>query len=89
MYLLNDKHSKFEYVIYVRCGNARPYLCGKIYSSYMDVCRELESIAKRNDRYHRVYYIDDDFFENQYDKGEGTYYTILRRTVLDWEEFKK
>lgn len=85
MYYLNDKHPKFEYVLYVRQGNAIPFLSGKIYSSYYEICRELKDIAKRHDRYNQKYYIDEEFFDNEYKRGEGTYYKILCRKVNDWK----
>lgn len=90
MYLLNDKHSKYEYVIYVRCGTAIPYLNGKIFTSYNDVCNYLEEIAKRHQRYNRIFYIDNKFYKNECERDERCiYYKILRRPVSDWEEIEK
>jgi hypothetical protein len=88
LYYLNDKHPKYEYVLYIRHGKAEPFL-GKVFVSYYDIKKELEEIAKRHDRFNQVYFIDEDFFENQYSKGEGTYYKILMREVKDWRTFKK
>jgi hypothetical protein len=88
LYYLNDKHSKYEYVLYIRHGKAEPFL-GRIFTSYYDIKRELEEIARRHDRFNQVYFIDEDFFKNQYSKGEGTYYKILMREVKDWKTFKK
>lgn len=86
MYYLNDKHSRYEYILYVRHGKAQPYLSGKIYTSYYEIKKDLEETAKRNDRYGRIYYIDEEFFDNEYEKGKGTYYKILCREVNDWKE---
>ena len=41
MYLLNDKHSKYEYIIYVRCGTAIPYLNGKISGKKRDMMKKV------------------------------------------------
>lgn len=90
MYYLNDKHPKYEYDIYIKNGEGIPYINGKIFTSYKDVCNYLEEIAKRHIRYNRVFYIDDDFFDNKYKKDiKGTYYKILKRPVSDWEDIKK
>lgn len=87
MYLLNDKHSKYEYIIYTRVKGAMPYLKGKAKQSYYEICKDLEDIAKRHDRYNMTYYIDNDFFKNEYDKSNADfYYKILKREVNDWEE---
>ncbi len=86
MYYLNDQHPKYQYTIYTRHGNALPFLSGK-FDSLRLVKMQLEYLAKDNDRYHRRYYIDEEFFDNEYKKGEGTYYKILMRKVNDWEEY--
>lgn len=87
MYYLNDKHSQYEYTIYVRYGTALPYMIGRTFTNYWDTCRYLMDIAKRHQRFGHICYIDDDFFYNEYERDlKGTYYKILRRPVSDWEE---
>jgi hypothetical protein len=87
MYYLNDKHSEYEYVVYKRVGSARPYLA-RTFDSFDDVLRNVQEIEKRHNHYRQVFYIDNDFYENQYNQNlNGTYYKFLRRPVFDWEEF--
>lgn len=86
MYYLNDKHTEYEYTIYIRHGTGLPYL-GRTFTNYYDACRFLKEKAKRHEHYNQIYYIDDEFFENQYERNyQGTYYKILRRKLSDWEE---
>lgn len=90
MYYLNDEHSEYEYTVYIRHGTGQPFLCGRIFTSYWNVCNYLRDIAKNHDKYHRIYYIDDPFFNNEYEKNfEGSYYKILRRPVSDWKEIRQ
>lgn len=89
MYYLNDKHPKYEFTIYIRQGTAIPYLINT-YNSYYDAKRFLEEKAKRHQHYNQIFYIDEDFFENEYTNNyQGTYYKILKRPVADWEEIEK
>lgn len=88
MYYLNDKHSQYEYVLYVRVGQAKPYLA-RTFDSIDDVLRHTKQIEKRHNHYRQIFYIDNDFYENQYNQNlNGTYYKYLRRPVFDWEEFE-
>lgn len=90
MYYLNDKHPKYEYAIYIRHGTGLPFIVERPRSNYWDIVRELQEDAKKHERYHRVYFIDDKFFYNHYDKDmKGTYYKILRRPIADWEELEE
>ncbi len=87
MYLLNDKHSKYEYTLYTRVGSAAPYLTHTYYS-LDDIIRKSKEIEKRHNHYRQVFYIDNDFYENHYSENmNGVYYKFLRRPVYDWEEF--
>ena len=90
MYFLNDKHPKYEYALYVRVGNALPYI-SNTYNSFDDVCRQIKEIEKRHNHYRQFFYIDNDFYNNKYNLAtisiKGIYYKILRRPVYDWEEF--
>lgn len=89
MYYLNDKHPKYEYIIYTRIGTGMPFL-GKIFGSYTDACRYLKELAKRHEHFNQIFYIDDPFYKNEYQYNtKGFYYKILRRNVSDWKEFKE
>lgn len=68
MYFLNDQHSKYQYAIYCRVNGATPYI-KQVLDSIDDVFRFFEEVTKRHNRYHQVYYVDNDFFKNQYPLG--------------------
>ena len=89
MYYLNDKHPKYEYCLYVRVGQALPYIANK-FSDISDVYRFITQIEKRHNHYRQIFYIDNDFYQNKYSlEAGGTYYKFLRRPVFDWEEFSE
>ncbi len=89
MYFLNDKHPKYEYTLYVRVGQAKPYLM-RTFDSIEDVIRHTEALEKRHNHYRQIFYIDNDFYKNRYNENlNGTYYKYLRRPVFDWEEFNE
>ncbi len=84
MYYLNDKHSKYEYALYCRVGNACPYIA-RTFNSIDDVYRFVNDIEKRHNHYRQIFYIDNDFYNNKYNLNcNCTYYKILRRPVSDW-----
>lgn len=86
MYYLNDKHSKYEYAVYCRVGQALPYI-QKILNSIEDVYRYVNELEKRHNHYRQFFYIDNDFYDNHYSLNNGgTYYKILRRPVSDWDD---
>lgn len=87
MYYLNDEHPEYEYALYCRVGSATPYIVRK-FESMEDICRFIQDLEKRNNRYHRIFYIDNDFYNNYYNINEnGIYYKFLRRKLEDWQEF--
>lgn len=91
MYYLNDKHSQYQYIIYCKQNiQAFPYLIPREFESLKEVKIFLkENIEKRYDRCGFVYYIDNDFYNNNYPKNiNGAYYKVLRRKVNDWKEFE-
>lgn len=88
MYYLNDKHPKFEYCVYVRVGNACPYIMPRKFEDMQQVYRFISETEKNNNRYNRIFYIDNSFYKNNYSRNmNGIYYKILRRKINDWEEF--
>lgn len=87
MYYLNDKHPKYEYALYVRVGKACPYI-KRVFVSIDDVYRYIHEIEKRHNHYSQSFYIDNDFYKNEYaNVNVDTYYKFLRRNVEDWQEF--
>ena len=88
MYYLNDKHPEYEYALYCRVGSATPYIVPRKFNDMSDVLRFIDELEKRHNRYHQIFFIDNDFYENKYSiNHNGTYYKFLRRKVFDWEEF--
>lgn len=87
MYFLNDKHPQYEYVLYCCVSNATPYLKHQ-FDNMRDVYQCVASLERWHNRYHQIFYIDNDFYNNHYSSNmNGVYYKFLRRKVLDWEEF--
>ena len=91
MYLLNDKHEDYEYCLYIQVGTACPYLTPlKYVNSLEDIYKVIEEIEKKHRRMHVRFFIDNDFYSNEYNiSSGGWYYKFLRRPVADWEEFDK
>lgn len=90
MYYMNDDHVDYEYILYVKVGDATPYFAGlrpmKKWEEVEDTIKEIEK--KHSKRYMGFYYIDNDFYDNPYPlTASSTYYKILRRKVNDWESF--
>ena len=88
MYYLNDKHPKYEYALYCRHGQGIPFIA-RTFDDIYEVKRFIQEVEKRHNHYHQIFYIDNDFYENQYSINlNGTYYKFLRRPVSDWQEFE-
>lgn len=86
MYYLNDKHPEYEYAVYCRVSTACPYIV-RIFENKRQLKIFMEGIIKWHNRYHQVFYIDNEEYDNEYSINEGgTYYKILKRAVNDWEE---
>ena len=87
MYYLNDKHPQYEYCLYVRNGSACPYIMPRTFTDEWEAKNYAYEIEKRHNRFNRIFYIDNDFYNNRYSPNvEGIYYKFLRREVNDWEE---
>lgn len=87
MYYLNDKHTEYEFAVYVQCKTACPYIA-IVLPTIEDVTRWLKDRAKRCNQFRQVYYIDNKGFKNDYSKAmanKGFYYKILKRKVNDWK----
>jgi hypothetical protein len=90
MYYLNDKHLKYEYDVYIQTNNGKPYILGRRFATIDDVYRYTKEIEKKHNHYNQSFYIDNDFYKNEYDKKTvKVYYKFLRRKINDWEEFDK
>ena len=73
-----------EYCIYIKKGNCSPY----ILSSYNDIYSAKDSlynILKLYDERKKLYFVDNDFFNNKYPEVSASdYYCIKERNVSDW-----
>mgnify|MGYP006898654553 CR=1 FL=1 len=49
------------------------------------VYEKAKEIEKKHNRYHQRFYIDNEFYHNEYKRGEGVYYRFMKRKVNDWE----
>lgn len=86
MYYLNDKHPSYEYAVYCRVATACPYIKAT-FNNKKQLKAFMEDIIKWHNRYHQIYYVDNEGYKNDYNNNlNGTYYKILRRAVNDWEE---
>ena len=77
-----------EYSIYTICNGGRPYY-GVTYYTFEE-CREaLYSIIEYNKQHRKMYYVDNDFFKNDfpYYTNFGFYYSIHCREVSEWKKY--
>lgn len=88
MYYLEDKHPKFEYCVYVQVKGGQPYLTWHG-DNIGDVQRYIKEIEKRHGRYKQHFFIDNDFYVNEYHKNDYVYYyRFMKRKVNDWQVLK-
>lgn len=88
MFYWEDKKIKYEYGIYCKVGSGLPYI-RSVHSDMKQIYIAIEEIEKRHNHYRQLFYIDNDFYKNKYSlECGGTYYKVLRRPILEWEEFE-
>lgn len=75
-----------EYCLKTCHPNGRPYL-SPTYKEFRDVNHLLDCKIESQERGHHLYYVDNDFYNNQYPCGAGVYYCILKREVHQWEKY--
>lgn len=51
---------------------------------------ELFTLINQDEKRNKIYYIDNDFFENKYTVGLNAqkYYRIIKRKITEWETYK-
>lgn len=88
MYKSTLNHPKFEYCVYCKVKNGKPYIIPGIEMSNMvEVSNFLKELEEKHKRLSTSYYVDNDFYQNKYSANEkGTYYKVLKRPIADWEE---
>lgn len=82
-----------EYCIFERIGEGCPFYL-QSYSNFNQAKQALMNIISDYDYKRKIYYIDNDFFENKYPLGinKQIYFQIQERDVTEWvkaEEFQK
>ena len=86
MYL---KNSYFEYCFYICYNGGCPYY-SNIFYSLEEALLWLKSIEKKAIRYNQIFYVDNDFYNNHYNKEVskyGVYYKLLVRPTNNWKTF--
>lgn len=73
-----------EYSIYVRQGNASPYIVSS-YKNLDGAKMALYNMIALEEKYQRPYYVDNDFFNNKYVQAvKLRYFCIREREVTEW-----
>lgn len=75
-----------EYSILVKQGTGKAYI-HSTYKDYFEAVASLQIIADYEDECHRMYYVDNDFFNNKYSyiTDNLKYICLQVREVSDWE----
>jgi hypothetical protein len=89
MYYLEDKHPTEEYTVYIQVKCGTPYIGVWSGTSMLDVYKFIKEIEKKHARYNQHFFIDNDFYNNHYSKGDYSYYyRFMVRKVNDWKTLK-
>ena len=76
-----------EYSIYIRQGNGRPYTIGT-YNSIYDAQIALGNMVRLEEERQKPYYVDNDFWDNQYSLISNLrYFCIREREVSEWKKY--
>ncbi len=83
----NIENTQKEYSIYCMYGKGKPF-CLNTYKTFFEAESKLYQIIQTDEERHRIYYVDNDFFENKYQLGmQVNYYSIIERTVSEWKKY--
>lgn len=77
-----------EFSIMVKQGAGTPYIMQN-YNDIISAKKAIENIVKFEEERNRMYFVDNDFFENKYcNVGTGLKYLCIRvREVSKWEKY--
>ncbi len=76
-----------EYSIYIRQGTGKPYTIGT-YKTIYDAKVALGNMVRAEEERQRPYYVDNDFWDNQYFLIANLRYFCIRvREVSEWEKY--
>lgn len=89
MYHIGKEKMK-EYSILIICNGGCPYSLGS-YPTFSSAKMALMNIISDFDYRKKIYYIDNDFFDNKYPVGlpNSRYYQIQEREVTEWKEARE
>ena len=78
-----------EFCIYKQVGSATPYRV-ESYPTFEKAKESLLIMISDFDYRRKIYYIDNDFFDNKYPPylSNSIYYQIQVREVTEWKQFK-
>ena len=89
MYYLEDKHPTEEYTVYIQVKCATPYIGVWRATSMYEVYEFIQEIEKKHAKNNQRFYIDNDFYNNEYKKGDYVYYyRFMVRKINDWHQLK-
>lgn len=79
-----------EYCIYCKYYNGTPFIL-KSYKTFQEAYNSLMIIISTETKRNRMYYVDNDFFENNYPCliGSCKYFCIMEREVTDWKKYEE
>ena len=79
-----------EYCIFVMCKGGCPYTVGS-YPNISSAKQALMNMISDFDKRKKVFYIDNEFWENKYPAGlsNSIYYQIQEREVTEWKKFEE
>jgi len=76
-----------EYCIYIRQGNGRPYRI-KHYDTLTEARRVLLEMVQYEEERENPYYVDNDFFSNNYSLAiKLKYFRLEEREVTPWNKY--
>lgn len=69
-------------------GQGKPYILSP-YPSFRDAFNALSIIIENEKERGRIFYVDNDFFDNKYPPNmQGRYFCIMQRSISDWEKYQ-
>ena len=79
-----------EYCILVICKGGSPYTIGN-YANISSAKQALMNMISDFDQRRKIYYIDNDFYNNKYPLGlqNSIYYQIQEREITEWKKYEE
>lgn len=87
--LENNTKEKSEYCIYQINRGGQPFIY-HIYDNLENAKLDLYNLISLEKERNRPYYVNNDFYENEYTPNiSSKYFCIRKRTVTQWENYSK